>query len=261
MRLKIVLSVFAVILVAWLILPTLVLVPISFSEKASFNFPSQGFSFQWYENFFNDRSWVRSTLLSLQIGLTVTVISVVAGTLAAFGLSKLRFRGRSLVENYLLTPMMVPGVVLAIGLYSVFLQYGLLGTFAGFVLAHTALALPLVILNVGTSIQGLDNRLELAAASLGANRVTTFFRVTLPLIAPGVVAGAVFAFVTSFDEVIVSLFIQSPGLQTLPVKIYRSVTQDTDPTVAAVAVLVTVLSVVIIGIAQSLTGRKRKARS
>ncbi|MCK8478314.1 ABC transporter permease, partial [Microbacterium aurugineum] len=185
----------------------------------------------------------------------------VAGTLAAFGLSKLRIRGHSLIENYLLTPLMVPGVVLAIGLYSVFLQYGLLGTFAGFVLAHTALALPLVILNVGTSIQGLDSRLELAAASLGANRVTTFFRVTLPLIAPGVVAGAVFAFVTSFDEVIVSLFIQSPGLQTLPVKIYRSVTQDTDPTVAAVAVLVTVLSVVIIGIAQSLTARKRKARS
>lgn len=261
MRLKAILSVFAVILVAWLILPTLVLVPISFSEKASFNFPAQGFSLQWYENFFSDRSWVRSTLLSLQIALTVTAISVVTGTLAAFGLSKLRIRGRSLVENYLLTPLMVPGVVLAIGLYSVFLQYGLLGTFAGFVLAHTALALPLVILNVGTSIQGLDSRLELAAASLGANRVTTFLRVTLPLIAPGVVAGAVFAFVTSFDEVIVSLFIQSPGLQTLPVKIYRSVTQDTDPTVAAVAVLVTVLSVVIIGVAQSLTARKRKARS
>ncbi|WP_336626318.1 MULTISPECIES: ABC transporter permease [unclassified Microbacterium] len=261
MRLKIVLTVFAVVLVAWLILPTLVLVPISFSEKASFNFPAQGFSFQWYENFFTDRSWIRSTVLSIQIGLTVTVISVVLGTLAAFGLSKVKIRGRSLIENYLLTPMMVPGVVLAIGLYSVFLQYGLLGTFPGFVLAHTALALPLVILNVGTSIQGLDSRLELAAASLGADRVTTFFRVTLPLIAPGVVAGAVFAFVTSFDEVIVSLFIQSPGLQTLPVKIYRSVTQDTDPTVAAVAVLVTVLSVVIIGTAQTLSRSKRKARS
>lgn len=261
MRLKIALVCFSVVLVAWLILPTLVLVPISFSEKASFNFPSQGFSLQWYERFFTDASWLRSMALSLQVGLVVTVIATVAGTLAAFGLSKIRFRGKGLLEGALLTPMMVPGIVLAIGLYSVFLQYGLLGTFAGFVLAHTALAIPLVILNVSTSLQGLDPRLELAAASLGANRFVSFMTVTLPLIAPGVIAGAVFAFVTSFDEVIVSLFIQSPGLQTLPVKIFRSVTQDTDPTVAAVAVLVTVVSVLVIGVAQLSTARKKKVRT
>ncbi|WP_371029212.1 ABC transporter permease [Pseudoclavibacter sp. JSM 162008] len=250
MKLKVVLSIISALVVAWLILPTLVLVPISFSETASFNFPAKGFSLQWYENFFTDLTWVRSLLLSLQVGVLATIIATVTGTLAAFGLSKMRIRGRALFEGYLLTPMMIPGIVLAVGLYAVFLQFGLLGTVPGFVLAHTVLALPFVIVNVLTSLEGVDSRLELAAASLGANRTTTFFRIVLPLIAPGVGAGALFAFVTSFDEVIVSLFIQSPGLQTLPVKVFRSVTQDTDPTVAAVSVIVTVFSILAVSVAQ-----------
>lgn len=250
MKLKVVLSIISALVVAWLILPTLVLVPISFSETASFNFPAKGFSLQWYENFFTDLTWVRSLLLSLQVGVLATIIATVTGTLAAFGLSKMRIRGRALFEGYLLTPMMIPGIVLAVGLYAVFLQFGLLGTVPGFVLAHTVLALPFVIVNVLTSLEGLDSRLELAAASLGANRTTTFFRIVLPLITPGVGAGALFAFVTSFDEVIVSLFIQSPGLQTLPVKVFRSVTQDTDPTVAAVSVIVTVFSILAVSVAQ-----------
>lgn len=250
MKLKTVLSIVSVLVIAWLILPTLVLVPISFSETASFNFPAKGFSLQWYENFFTDLTWIRSLLLSLQVGILATLIATVAGTLAAFGLSKMRIRGRAIFEGYLLTPMMIPGIVLAVGLYAVFLQFGLLGTVPGFVLAHTVLALPFVIVNVLTSLEGLDSRLELAAASLGASRSYTFFKIVLPLIAPGVGAGALFAFVTSFDEVIVSLFIQSPGLQTLPVKVFRSVTQDTDPTVAAVSVIVTVFSILVVTVAQ-----------
>ncbi|PPF43614.1 polyamine ABC transporter permease [Pseudoclavibacter sp. AY1F1] len=259
MKLKVVLGIISGLVAAWLILPTLVLVPISFSETASFNFPAKGFSLQWYENFFTDLTWVRSLLLSLQVGVLATIIATVTGTLAAFGLSKMRIRGRALFEGYLLTPMMIPGIVLAVGLYAVFLQFGLLGTVPGFVLAHTVLALPFVIVNVLTSLEGVDSRLELAAASLGANRTTTFFRIVLPLIAPGVGAGALFAFVTSFDEVIVSLFIQSPGLQTLPVKVFRSVTQDTDPTVAAVSVIVTVFSILAVSVAQlRFVNRKRQ---
>lgn len=258
MRLKVVLTVVSVLVLAWLILPTLILVPISFSETASFNFPAKGFSWRWYENFFTDASWMSSLLLSVQVGLLSTITATVTGTIAAFGLSKMRVRGRALFEGYLLTPMMIPGIVLAVGLYAVFLQYGLLGTLPGFVLAHSVLALPFVIVNVLTSLEGFDSRLELAAASLGASRTRTFFAIVLPLIAPGVGAGALFAFVTSFDEVIVSLFIQSPGLQTLPVKVFRSVTQDTDPTVAAVSVIVTVFSILIVSLAQlRFVNRKR----
>ncbi|MFJ6269272.1 ABC transporter permease [Pseudarthrobacter oxydans] len=261
MKLKAALSVFSMLVLAWLILPTLVLVPISFSETASFNFPAKGFSLQWYEKFFTDISWVRSLLLSLQVAVLVTIISTVAGTLAAFGIWKMKARGRALVEGYLLTPMMIPGIILAVGLYSVFLKLGLLGTVPGFVLAHTVLALPFVVVNVLTSLEGMDSRLELAAASLGASRPVTFVRIVLPLIVPGVSAGAVFAFVTSFDEVIVSLFIQSPGLQTLPVKVFRSVTQDTDPTVAAVSVIVTVFSIVAVSVAQLRFLNKKRQKS
>jgi putative spermidine/putrescine transport system permease protein len=261
MKLKAALSVFSVLVLAWLILPTLVLVPISFSETASFNFPAKGFSLRWYEKFFTDISWVRSLLLSLQVAVLVTIISTVAGTLAAFGIWKMKARGRAVVEGYLLTPMMIPGIILAVGLYSVFLKLGLLGTVPGFVLAHTVLAMPFVVVNVLTSLEGLDSRLELAAASLGASRSVTFVRIVLPLIAPGVGAGALFAFVTSFDEVIVSLFIQSPGLQTLPVKVFRSVTQDTDPTVAAVSVIVTVFSIVVVSVAQLRILNKKRQKS
>lgn len=253
------LGVFAVIIIVWLIVPTLIIVPMSFNSVSSFNFPPQGFSLQWYENFFTDASWLRSLFASLRVALVTMIVATTVGVLASLGLSRLKFRGKGLLEGYFLLPMIVPGIVLAIGLYSLFLRLNLLGTLWGFVLAHTVLAMPLVITNVMASLSGFDRNLELASASLGAGKVRTFFSVTLPLIAPGVTAGALFAFVTSLDEVIVSLFIQSPQLQTLPVKIYNSVTQTNDPTVAAVAVITMITSVVVMLIAQFASRRKKRS--
>ena len=257
MTTKRLLGAFAVLIVLWLILPTLVIVPMSFNEASSFNFPPKGFSTRWYENFFTDPNWMKALFSSLQVAVLTMVIATSVGVLASLGLSKVKFRGKSLLEGYFLLPLIVPGIVLAVGLYSLFLRMDLLGTLPGFVLAHTIVSMPLVITNVMASLQGLDPRLEQAAASLGAGRVQTFFSITLPLIAPGVTAGALFAFVTSFDEVILSLFIQSPSLQTLPVKIFNSVTQSNDPTVAAVAVITMLTSVIVMLIAQFAT-RKRK---
>ena len=257
MTTKRLLGAFAVLIVLWLILPTLVIVPMSFNEASSFNFPPKGFSTRWYENFFTDPNWMKALFSSLQVAVLTMVIATSVGVLASLGLSKVKFRGKSLLEGYFLLPLIVPGIVLAVGLYSLFLRMDLLGTLPGFVLAHTIVSMPLVITNVMASLQGLDPRLEQASASLGAGRVQTFFSITLPLIAPGVTAGALFAFVTSFDEVILSLFIQSPSLQTLPVKIFNSVTQSNDPTVAAVAVITMLTSVIVMLIAQFAT-RKRK---
>lgn len=257
MTTKRLLGVFAVIIVIWLIVPTLIIVPMSFNSAPSFNFPPKGFSTQWYENFFTDASWMRALFSSLQVALVTMIVATTVGVLAALGLSKVKFRGKGLLEGYFLLPLIVPGIVLAVGLYSLFLRLDLLGTLPGFVLAHTIVSMPLVITNVMASLQGLDPRLEQASATLGAGRVQTFFSITLPLIAPGVTAGALFAFVTSFDEVILSLFIQSPSLQTLPVKIYNSVTQTNDPTVAAVAVITMLTSVIVMLVAQFAT-RKRK---
>ncbi|MBC9927878.1 MULTISPECIES: ABC transporter permease [unclassified Leucobacter] len=257
MTTKRLLGAFAVIIVLWLILPTLVIVPMSFNEASSFNFPPKGFSTRWYENFFTDPNWMKALFSSLQVAVLTMVIATSVGVLASLGLAKVKFRGKGLLEGYFLLPLIVPGIVLAVGLYSLFLRLDLLGTLPGFVLAHTIVSMPLVITNVMASLQGVDPRLEQASASLGAGRVQTFFSITLPLIAPGVTAGALFAFVTSFDEVILSLFIQSPSLQTLPVKIFNSVTQSNDPTVAAVAVITMLTSVIVMLIAQFAT-RKRK---
>lgn len=254
-----ILAPFAVLVILWLILPTLAIVPLSFNGVASFNLPVQGFSLQWYERVFSDPTWLRAIGASVSIALITMVVATITGTSAALGLSKLKFRGASLIQNYFLMPIIVPGIVVAVGLYSLYLRMGLLGTMPGFVFAHTVLALPFVILNVLTSLQGLDHRLPQAAASLGSSPLHAFFSVTLPLILPGVSAGAVFAFVTSFDEIILSLFIQSPMLQTLPVKIYLSATQNSDPTVAAVAVLTMLTSVTLIFILQRVTRKPQRS--
>jgi putative spermidine/putrescine transport system permease protein len=153
--------------------------------------------------------------------------------------------------------MLVPVIVIAIGLYALFLRLNLLGTTFGFVVAHSVLALPFVIIPVMASLQGFDRRLEDAAAICGAGRWTAFRTVTLPLVAPGVLSGAVFAFATSFDEVVLSLFIQSPYLQTLPVRMYSSVTRDTDPTIAAAATLILALTTVVTVLASLYATRRR----
>jgi len=155
--------------------------------------------------------------------------------------------------------MVVPQIVAAIGVYAVFLQWRLSGTVAGFVLAHTAIALPFVVVAVSAALRGHDRRLERAAASLGAGPWTTFRRITLPIILPGVLSGAVFAFVTSLDEVVVALYLQSPTLHTLPVQMFSSVTVETDPTIASASSLVLVVTTALILLPQLL--RRERARS
>lgn len=266
MALKRLLVAFSAVVIVWLIVPTLVIVPVSLNENQSFNFPPQGFSLRWYEHFFTNPVWLQALGNSVLIAILSAIVATVLGVLAALGLMRLAKRTRGVFENLFLAPMIVPGIVLAIGLYSVYLRLqGLtgflwLGTVQGFVFAHVVIAFPLVVTNVMASLQGLDARLEDAASSLGATRATTFFTVTLPLIVPGVTAGALFAFVTSFDEIILSLFIQTPMMQTLPVQLFNSVRQSNDPTVAAVSVVTMIVSLIILFAAQ-VAARPRKARS
>jgi putative spermidine/putrescine transport system permease protein len=235
------------LIAVWLVAPTLVIIPISFTEKKSLAFPPSGFSWQWYQNIFASRDWSRSLVNSIQIAAIVAVLATVLGTMAALGLERLKPRTSGLIRAALMTPMIVPGVVLAIGIYAVYLDAHLVGTWTGYVLAHTLLALPFVVIAVGANLAVFDRRLETAAASLGASRLSTFFTITMPLILPGILSGALFAFVTSFDEVIVALFITSPQLKTLPVQIFSSMTRDTDPTVAALGTLVFAATTLIIG--------------
>jgi putative spermidine/putrescine transport system permease protein len=244
---RVILGLLCLLIAVWLVAPTFVVVPMSFNEKKSLAFPPDGFSWQWYQNFFTNPDWSSSLFSSLKVASVTAVVATIVGTLAAFALDRMKSRASGFLRALLITPMVVPGVVLAVGIYAVYLDTHLVGTMTGFVLAHTMLAVPFVIIAVSASLEVFDKRLETAATSLGASRMTAFRTVTLPLIAPGILSGLLFAFVTSFDEIIVALFITSPYLKTLPVQIFSSITRDADPTVAAVGTILFITTSLIIG--------------
>lgn len=257
---RVLLLVFCGIVAAWLVAPSLIVIPLSFTDRPSFNFPPTGWSTQWYVNFFTDPSWLWSLEASIRVGLLVAVVATVCGTAAAVAFSRTRFFGDQGLRALLLSPMIVPVIVVSIGIYAIYLRLNLLGTTMGFVVAHSVLALPFVIIPVSASLQGFDRRLEDAAAICGASRWTTFRTITLPQVAPGVLSGALFAFATSFDEVVLSLFIQSPYLQTLPVRMYSSVTRDTDPTIAAAATIILALTTALTVLASIFAIRRNRVR-
>lgn len=235
---KALLGVLTVIVALWLIAPMFIVFPISFSADPSFQFPPRGWSTRWYESFFTNPQWMKSLGNSALIALFASIVATTIGTVAAIAINRSQSRFAGAAQTLMLTPMIVPPIIAGAGIYTFFLKSGLVGSLFGFVMVHVTLAIPLVVIAVNASLSGYDRSLELAAASLGAGRLKTFFTVTVPLIAPGVAAGAVFAFVTSFDEVIVSQFMVSPSLQTLPIMMYSSVTRTTDPTIAAAASLI-----------------------
>jgi putative spermidine/putrescine transport system permease protein len=236
-----------VALVAVLLLaPTLVVIPMSFSASTTFEFPPSDWSLRWYEEFFSSADWRSALFNSVKIGVLVAILATVLGLAAALGLDRSRFAGRGALRSLMMAPLIMPGIVVAIAIYAVFLRWRLNGTVTGFVLAHTILALPLVVTTVSTSLAGFDRTVEVASASLGAGPWTTFRRVTLPLLLPGVLSGFVFAFVTSLDEVVIALFLQTPKLQTLPVQMYESITLEIDPTIAAASSLIVVVTTAIL---------------
>jgi putative spermidine/putrescine transport system permease protein len=232
----------------------------SFTEARTFGFPPEGFTFAWYSNFFADAQWYDALYTSLRIAVIVSVVSVVVGTAAAFGLVRGRFRGKQLIQAFILTPTIVPVVITAVGIFALYLRWRISGTMLGFVLAHTALAIPFVVVTVSASVRTFDRSLERAAANLGAGPWTTFRTVTFPIIRPGVISGALFAFITSFDEVVVSLFIQSPMVRTLPVQMFSSVTREIDPTIAAASSMIVVFTTMLIILTIFVQTREQDAR-
>ena len=232
------LRLWAVLVGIVLFAPLAVVVPLSFTSKRSFKFPPDGFSVEWYRAFFSDEAWLRALGNSLWIGLVVALLCCALGTLAALGIRQLPGKIAGVVQGLLLAPLIIPGIVSAVAIYSVFLKWKLNGNPLGFILAHAVLAIPYVVVTVNASLAGYDRALDRAAASMGAGKLRTFFKVTLPLIAPGVGAGALFAFVTSFDEVVAAMFLQSPKIRTLPVEMFTSVTNEVDPTIAVVSTLI-----------------------
>lgn len=249
----------AVLTALYLVAPVFVVIPTSFNDSSFLEFPPKALSMRWYESFFTDPAWVNSALNSLQIAFWVTVLAVVLGTAAALAMVRGRYPLRAAVGALLVAPILVPYVILGLAAYALFLELGLTQTILGFVLVHTALAVPFVVINVSSALVSFDERLELAAMNLGANRLSTFIRITLPNIVPSVAAGALFAFITSWDEVVTSIFLSGPDVSTLPVQMWSGVRVQIDPTVAAVSTMLLLVTVALFtsaGILRALLTRR-----
>ncbi len=250
-----------VLILAFLALPIVVVIVASFSSASYLTFPPPAFGLRWYRAFVETPGWLASTWLSLCVAGAVVVLSTVLGTLAAMGLARLPRVARALATGLILSPLIVPVIVVAIGIYYAFSRYGLVGSPVGLALAHTCLAVPFVVTSVGASLAGLDRRLEQAALSLGATPWGTFRQVTLPLIRPGVLVGALFAFIKSFDELVVALFLSGSGAVTLPRRMWDDLRFAIDPTIAAVSTLTIVLTAAVLGGAHLLRRRSERLQA
>jgi len=251
----------ATLVFVFLMAPILAIVPLSFSSSTYLTYPLPGVSMRWYEDLFTSDKWMLSLKNSFIIGIASTVLSMILGTLAALGLATWRSRWKSLVMAVVLSPMVVPVVITAVGVYFFFAPLGLTGNYAGLILSHTALATPFVVITVSATLQGFDTNLARAAASLGAPPLLTFFKVVLPLILPGVASGALFAFATSFDEVVTVLFLAGPEQRTLPREMFAGIRENISPTITAAAVILTVFSVALLACLEWLRRRGERLKA
>ena len=243
----------------FLLLPIVVIIPLSFSDSTFLVYPIPAWSLRWYHELFASSEWGRAARNSFIVAPLATLIATVLGTLAAVGLARTRFAFKGLLMSVLIAPMVVPIVVVGVGTYLFFAHIGLGDTYTALILVHAALGAPFVLTTVLATLQGYDHNLVRASQGLGASPLTTFFRVTLPVIAPGVISGALFAFATSFDEVVVALFLAGPEQITLPRQMFNGIRENISPTIAAVATLLILFTTSLLLVLEWLRGRRAAA--
>jgi len=244
----------------FLMAPILAIVPLSFSSSTYLTYPLPGLSLRWYEEFLNSARWMNSLKNSFIIGVSSAMLSMALGTLASLGLAQWKSKWKPLILAVVLSPMVVPVVITAVGVYFFFAPLGLTGNYLGLILVHTALATPFVVITVSATLQSFDMTLAKAAASLGAPPLLTFRKVILPLILPGLASGALFAFATSFDEVVTVLFLAGPEQRTLPREMFSGIRENISPTITAVAVVLTVISVFMLSTLEILRRRNERLK-
>jgi len=248
-------AIVAILVLLFLIAPILAILPLSVNDSEFLTYPMRGFSMRWYDAVFASEKWRLAVMNSFLIGIPAALIATVLGTPAAIGLSLAEFRGKKLVTALLLSPLVVPIVIVAVGLYFFFAPLGLTQTYTGLIIAHAALGAPFVVVTVGASLASFDRGLVRAAASLGAPPATVFFRVMLPLLGRGVVSGALFAFAISFDEVVTVLLLAAPYQRTIPREMFSGLRESFNPTIAAVATMLTLLAIVLLLLIEWLRAR------
>lgn len=251
----------------YLMFPILVVIPLSFNELPFFTFTKEmltldpaGYSLQWYQDFFTNANWQGAVKNSLIIGIISTLLATCLGTLAALGLASANMPYRPLVMAMLISPMIVPLIISAASMFFFYSFLNLQGTYLGVILAHTVLATPFVVITVSATLAGFDRNLIRAAANLGAPPITIFFRVIMPIIAPGIISGALFAFITSFDEVVVVQFVGSYKQRTIPWQMFSGIREQISPTILSVATILIVFSVIFLALMEYLRRKGERLR-
>ncbi|MEP1651942.1 MAG: ABC transporter permease [Paracoccaceae bacterium] len=248
----------AVLIIGFLILPILTIVPLSFTADSILSYPVENWSLRWYRVLIDNPIWGQVLKNSLFIASVATVLATILGTLAAIGLTRRDCPWPGTLTAFLLTPMIVPVIITGVSSYFFYTKLGLTNSFTGMILAHSILGTPFVVITVSATLQGFDENQRRAAYSLGARPWMAFRTVIMPQIAPGIISGALFAFITSFDEVIVALFIAGTEQYTLPRQMFSGIRENLDPTIAAVATVMIVVSLAILTLAQFAAARSQK---
>ena len=238
----------------YLVLPILIVVPMSFSSARFLTFPPPSLSLRWYREYIGNPAWMQATLVTLTVAVCTVLIATPLGVSAAYAISQSKLRIMRIIHAALLLPLMVPVIITAVGIFFVYAKVGLIATMSGLVLANVMLGLPYVIISVVAGLQSFDTTQEMVARSLGMNRLRSFFAVTLPQIKASVIAGAIFAFISAMDETIVAIFISGGQYQPLTKRMFTALRDEIDPTIAAISTLMTATSFMLVLIAST---RKR----
>lgn len=246
---KILLYGFVGLILAWLIIPILIILPMSFSGARFLAFPPPSWSLRWYESYLTSAAWMQATRVSLIVAVSAAVIATILGTAAAYALNLTQSRLVRSLQALLLLPLIVPIVITAVGVFLVYAKVGLLASMTGLILANVMLGLPYVVTSVLVGLRKFDHTQEMVSRSLGMNRWRTFFAVTLPQIRPSVISGMLFAFISAIDETVVSLFISGGEYQTLTKKMFTALRDEIDPTIASISSLLTTISFILLMLA------------
>jgi putative spermidine/putrescine transport system permease protein len=251
---------FVILVLLFLVAPILAIMPLSFNSETFFSYPMPGYSLKWYQDFFTNPRWQSALRLSVLLASLTTILATALGTLAALGLSRANIPFRATIMAVLISPMIVPVIISALGMFFFYSSWGLTATIPGLVLAHTTLAIPFVVITVTATLTSFDKTLMRAGASLGASPSTVFFKVVMPLILPGMISGALFAFVTSFDEVVAVIFIAGPEQRTLPRQMFSGIREQISPTITAAASVLIVISTLMLITIELLRRRSERLR-
>lgn len=248
---------FVVIALLWLIIPVVIIVPMSFSSARFLAFPPPGWSLRWYESYLGDPAWMAATRTSLIIAVSSSLIATLIGTAAAYALNLSQSRWVRNLQVLLLLPLVVPIVITAVGIFLIYAQVGLIATMTGLILANVMLGMPYVITSVLVGLRKFDPTQEMVARSLGMNRWRAFFTVVLPQIRPSVITGTLFAFISALDETVVAIFISGGDNQTLTKRMFTALRDEIDPTIAAISTMLTAISFIMV-ILMALNARKAR---